>query len=69
MALSFNKVLNLRQVTILQLDQCDQTTRLCLQYFAIFNDAYLTKSIKIVPKWTENFAQNKINLKYTAKDF
>ena len=44
-------------------DQCDQMTRLCFQYLAIFSNKNLPKSIQIVPKWAENFAQSQINLK------
>ena len=49
--------------------QCDQTIRLCFQYLAIFSNENLPKSKQIVPKWAENFAQNKINLKYIAYYF
>ena len=49
--------------------QCDQTTRLCFQYFAIFCNENLPKSRQIAPKWAENFSQNQINLKYIANDF
>ena len=45
---------------------CDQMTRLCFQYLAIYSNENLPKSIQIVPKWDENFAQNQINLKYNA---
>ena len=44
-------------------------TRLCFQYLAIYSNEYLPKSIQIVPKWYENFAQNQMNIKYIAKDF
>ena len=46
--------------------QCDQMTKLCLQYLAIFSNENVPQ---IVPKWVETFAQNQINLKYIAKDF
>ena len=49
--------------------QCDQTTVLCFQYLDIFSNENLPQSIQIVPKWAENFAQNKKNLKFIAKDF
>ena len=42
--------------------QCDQTTWLCFQYLAIFSNENLHKSLQIVPKWAEIFAQNQINL-------
>ena len=43
--------------------------RLCFQYLVIFSNEILPKSIQIVPKWVENFAQNQINLEYIAKYF
>ena len=43
-------------------------TRLCFQFLAIYSK-YFPKSIQIVPKYVENFAQNQINLRYIAKDF
>ena len=45
--------------------QCDQMTRLCFQYLAIYSNENFPKSIQIV----SNFAQNQINLKYIEKDF
>ena len=36
-------------------------------YLAIYCNENLPKSIQIVPKWFENFAQKPINLKYIAK--
>ena len=50
-------------------NQCDQMTKLCFQYLAIFSNENVPNSIQIVPKWVENFAQNQINLKYIAKVF
>ena len=41
--------------------------RLCFQYLAIYSNLNLPKSIQIVSKWVENFAQNQMNLKYIAK--
>ena len=49
--------------------QCDQMTRLCFQYLALYSNENLPKSIQTVPKWDENFAQNQINLKFIAKYF
>ena len=43
--------------------------RLCFQYLAIFSNENLPKSIQIVPRWVEYFAQNQIILKLIAKDF
>ena len=34
----------------LRADQCDQMTRLCFQYLAIYSNEHLPKSIQIVPK-------------------
>ena len=47
--------------------QCDQMTRLCFQYLAIYTNENVPKSIQSVTKWVKNFAQNQINLKYIAK--
>ena len=49
--------------------QCDQKTRLCFQYLAIFIIKNLPKSIKIVSKWVENFTQNQIILIVIANFF
>ena len=46
--------------------QCDQ---IVFSIFGHFQQWNLPKSIQIVPKWVENFAQDQINLKYIAKDF
>ena len=35
-------------------------TRLCFQYLANYSNENLPKSIQIVPKWVEKFAQNQI---------
>ena len=55
-------------IPLLGRGQCDQMTRLCFQYLAIFSNENLSKSIQIAPKWVENFAQNQIILKLIAKD-
>ena len=49
--------------------QCDQMTKLCFQYLAIFSNENLPNRMQIVPKGVENDPQNQINLKYITKDF
>ena len=44
-------------------------TRLYFQYLAIFSNENLPKSIPIVPKWVENFAQNQMILILIAYHF
>ena len=38
--------------------KCDQMTKLCFHYLAIFSNQNVPNSIQIVPKRVENFAQN-----------
>ena len=47
--------------------QCDQMTKLCFQYLAIFSIENVPNSIQIVQKWVENFALNQIRLKCIVK--
>ena len=49
--------------------KCDQMTKLCFQYLAIFSNQNVPICIQIVQKRVENFDQIQINLKYIAKNF
>ena len=39
--------------------QCDQISRLCFQYLAIYSYEIFTKRIHIVPKWAKTFPKTK----------
>ena len=44
-------------------------TKFCFQYLAIYSNENLPKTIQIVKKWVENFAQNQIYPKCVPQDF
>ena len=64
-SLGEKEIVQEREGLFVQVRQCDQTTRLCFQYLAIFSNENLPKNIQIVQNWTKN----QINLKYIAKYF
>ena len=48
--------------------QCDQMTRLCFQYLAIYSNENLPQRIQIVSKWVI-FFQTQMSHIYIYKDF
>ena len=49
-------------------DQCDQMTKLCVHYLAVYSNKIWHKSIQIVPKLVENCPKPN-TVKYIVKSF